>query len=115
MNEMGWMVHGTELCRERVRRFNAQAEVDANPLRLLRRLKWELEWREYVLKMVNAGRVRELSPVGRVWWEYMRNKARLEIAWNDNEISETVFRVRSGHLRRRRDERLASMNKERAA
>ena len=115
MNERAWMVHSTMLLRERVEKFNPEAEMVADPETLLMLLKWQLAWQSRVLKCVQAGKVERLSPVGRVWWGYMRDKAALQVARYANEISEEVFRIKSGHLRKMRDCDLRMMSKGRVA
>lgn len=103
MSEREWMYHSLVLCRERVSDFKAQHEAVDEPLRLFQRLKWELEWREHCWKMVNAGRERELSVVGRVWLGYMRGHAQLQVARADRRIDEAVFHIKAGLLRKQRE------------
>ncbi|MEQ8673275.1 MAG: hypothetical protein RIC84_08670 [Aggregatilineales bacterium] len=109
MSEREWVVHSLGLCRERVKKFNARHEAVDDPMAYFRRLKWELDWREYVWKMVVAGRVGELSVVGRVWWEYMKGHAQAQVERHAGRMDEEMFRKRAEHLRRKREIRLANI------
>lgn len=109
MSEREWVVHSLGLCRERVKKFNALHEAVDDPMAYFHRLKWELEWREYVWKMVVAGRVGELSVVGRVWWEYMQGHAQAQVERHERRMDERAFRQRAGHLRRKREIQLANI------
>ena len=114
MSEREWMAHSLGLCRERVKKFNAQHEAVDDPITFLRRLKWELDWREYVWKMVLTGRVGELSPVAGIWWEYMQGHAQAQVERHAGRMDEQAFKKRVGHLRRKREIRLEHI-RERAA
>ena len=106
MSEREWMAHSLGLCRERVKKFNAQHEAVDDPITFLRRLKWELDWREYVWKMVLTGRVGELSPVAGIWWEYMQGHAQAQVERHAGRMDEKAFKKRVEHLRRKRAIRL---------
>ena len=109
MSEREWVVHSLGLCRERVKKFNARHEAVDDPMAYLRRLKWELDWREYVWKMVVAGRVGELSPVAGIWWEYMQGHAQAQVERHAGRMDEQAFKKHVGHLRRKREIRLANI------
>lgn len=109
MSEREWVVHSLNLCRERVKKFNARHEPVDDPMAYFRRLKWELDWREYVWKMVCNGRVGELSPVGLIWWAYMQGHAQAQVARHERRMDERAFRQRAGHLRRKREIQLANI------
>ena len=106
MSEREWVVHSLGLCRERVKKFNARHEPVDDPMAYFRRLKWELDWREYVWKMVCDGRVRELSPVAGIWWAYMQGHAALQVMRAEKTISEGEFHERARALRHDRDQQI---------
>jgi len=87
----------------------------SDPVRFLKWLEWELAWREHVLALTVSGGTRGLSPIGRVWFEYMRAHARAQMARYANEIDEREFVVVCRGLRESRDNRFKALSRKKVS
>lgn len=111
MDVRGWMAHGTQLCRDRLDKFNPTRDS----ARLRQWLVYELAARERVQAAMVRGMVGVLSVYDQVWHWYMVEKAQLQVKRYGQRVSEDEFRSTSGWLRRERDSRLRMLMKEGAA
>jgi hypothetical protein len=102
------MWHGVLLCKEHIEaldRLREQGRLTAADAARIRSLRAELALRRAV--MANVETPEALSPVGRVWREYMTGHAALQVARYAGDIDEDTFFERCRDIRRTRDEQLS--------
>ena len=93
---LDWMRHGTMLCELRVAKWPEHEPDD-----MRRVFERELKIRRFVMDWLHVNE--RLAGSARVWFEYMVQKAVLQVSYADKAIDEVSFRERSRRLRVERD------------
>jgi hypothetical protein len=97
LSEADWMRHSRGLCRARLNKSSP-----GDPPELAVKLRYELRIRDWCLE--NSARAEFFQGSAAVWWGYMVDHARLQIAKYSGEIDESEFISRCKTLRDQRDQ-----------